>query len=170
MNSSNTKKFPWISLLILIATYTVAGWHYAEWSNEMILEGRLWYWEMKPAIAAAIIYGLAVIGILVITNIISTPIKLLTIGLSGWLKLEAKAVMSIFFGALAFALVVQRFQYFVRFLVLLAAFLLFKLDFRTAGYSEITSRIILTFFSLGSFAAGLALFYVWGIDARFPLL
>ena len=156
--------------MILIATYMVAGWHYAEWSNEMILEGRLWYWAMKPAITAAIIYGLAVIGILAITNVISAPIKLLTIGLSGWLKSEAKAVMSIFFGALAFALVIQRFQYFVRFLVLLAAFLLFKLDFRTAGYSELISRISLTFFSLGSFASGIALFYVWGIDARFPLL
>ena len=159
MNSSNKKVFPWLALIILIATYGVAGWHYAEWSQEIIVQGNLWYWTVKPAIAAIIVHGLAILGILAISNLVNTPFESLTMGLGGWLKSEAQAVMSIFFGALAFALIVQRLQHFVRFLVLLAAFLLFKLDFRTAGYSEITSRIILIFLSLGSFAGGVALFY-----------
>ena len=156
------KKFPWISLIILISTYAISGWHYADWSQEMIIEGQLWYWTMEPAIAAIVIYGLAVFGIIAIANIVNTPFEFLTIGLGGWLKSEAKAFMSIFFGALAFALIVQRFQHFVRFLVLLAAFLLFKLDFQAAGYSERISRVILILFSLGGFASGVALFYSWG--------
>ncbi len=160
------KKFPWLSLIILNATYGVAGWHYAEWSQEIIFKGQLWHWTIEPAIAAIIIYGLAILGVIAIANLVNTPFESLTMGLGGWLKSEAKAVMSIFFGALAFALIVQRLQHFSRFLVLLAAFLLFKLDFRTAGYSETTSRIILIFFSLGSFAGGVALFYYWG---NFPI-
>lgn len=159
MISSNKKVFPWLALIILIATYGVAGWHYAEWSQEMIFQGQLWYWTVQPTIAAMIIHGLGILGILAIASLVNTPFESLTMGLGGWLKSEAKAVMSIFFGALAFALIVQRLQYFVRFLLLLASFLLFKLDFRTAGYSEIASRIILIFFSLGSFAGGVALFY-----------
>jgi len=170
MTSSNPRKFPWLSLMILIATYSVAGWHYAEWSNEMILEGRLWYWTTESAIAAAIIYGLAIIGVVTITNMMGTTFKSFTMILDSWFQSEVQSVMSIFLGALVFALVVQRLQYFVRFLILLAAFLLFKLDFRKAGYSELTSRIILTFFSLGSFAGGIALFYFWRNDAIFPLL
>ncbi|MGK7897037.1 MAG: hypothetical protein AB4372_26340 [Xenococcus sp. (in: cyanobacteria)] len=166
MSSSNKKKFPWLALIILIATYGVAGWHYAEWSQEMIFQGQLWYWTVKPATAATVIYGLAILGIFAISNLVNTPFESLTMGLGGWLKSEAKAVMSIFFGALAFALIVQRLQHFARFLVLLASFLLFKLDFRTAGYSEITSRIILIFFSLISFAGGVALFYYW---KNFPI-
>ncbi|ELS03325.1 hypothetical protein Xen7305DRAFT_00030460 [Xenococcus sp. PCC 7305] len=153
------KKFPWLSLIILIATYSLAGWHYAEWTNEMILEGNLWLWNMEPAIAAAVVNGIAVIGVFAISNIVNTPFDSLTMGLGGWLKTEAKAVMSIFIGALAFALIVQRLQHFVRFLILLSAFLLFKLDLRNAGYSEVTSRILLILFSLGSFASGVASFY-----------
>ena len=156
------KKFPWISLIILIATFGVSGWHYADWSKEMILEGQLWHWTMEPAIAAIVIHGLAVFGIVAITYISGKPIKLLIVSLGGSLKSEAKAVMSIFFGALAFTLIVQRLQHFVRLLVLLAACLLFKLDFRTTGYSEVTSRIFLILFSLGGFASGVALFYSWG--------
>ena len=129
----------------------------------MILEGKLWYWTIEPAIAAIIIYGLAILGVIAISNLVNTPFESFTMGLGGWLKSEAQAVMSIFFGALAFALIVQRLQYFVRFLILLASFLLFKLDFRTAGYSEITSRIILIFFSLSSFTGGVVLFYYQGI-------
>ena len=156
------KKFPWLSLIILIATYGVAGWHYAEWSHEMILEGQLWHWTMEPVIAAMIIYGLAIFAIFAITSVVNTPFESLTMGLGGWLKSEAKAMMSIFFGALAFALIVQRFHHFLRFLVLLTAFLLFKLDFQTAGYSKTISRIVLIFFSVGGFASGVALFYSWG--------
>ena len=153
------KKFPWLSLIILIATYGVAGWHYAEWSRSMILEGLLWYWTVEPAIAAIIIYGIAIMGVIAISIIVNTPLEFLTVGLGGWLKSEAKAMMSIFFGALAFALIVQRLPHFARFLLLFAAFLLFKLDFRRAGYSELVSRIILIFFSLGGFASGVLLFY-----------
>ncbi len=156
------KKFPWISLIILTATYGVSGWHYADWSNEMILEGQLWHWTMEPAIAAIVIHGLAVFGIVALANVLTTTSGFLTIISGGWLKSEAKAVMSIFFGAFAFALIVQRFQYFVRFLILLSAFLLFKLDFQTAGYSKTISRIFLILFSLGGFAIGVALFYSWG--------
>ena len=156
------KKFPWISLILLVATYGVSGWLYAEWSHQMIIEGRLWHWTMESAIAAVIIHGFAVFVIFAIASIINTPFESLTMGLGGWLKSEAKAMMSIFLGAFAFALIVQRFHHFIRFLVLFAAFLLFKLDFRTAGYSEKISRIILILFSLGGFASGVALFYSWG--------
>ena len=158
----NKKKFPWISLIMLIATYGISGWLYADWSQDIIIEGKLWFWTIEPMIAASIIYGLAVFGIVVISNIVNTPFESLTMGLGGWLQSEAKAVMSIFFGALAFALIVQRFHYFVRFLGLLAAFLLFKLDFQTAGYSAKLSRFILILFSLGGFASGVASFYSWG--------
>ena len=156
------KKFPWISLSLLIVTYAVSGWLYAEWSQGIILKGRLWHWTMQPMIAATIIHGLAVLGIFAIASIVNTPFESLTMGLGSWLKSEAKAVMSIFLGAFAFALIVQRFHHFMRFLVLLAAFLLFKLDFQTAGYSEKISRIVLMLFSLGGFASGVTLFYSWG--------
>ena len=159
MSSRSNKGFPWLSLIILIATYGVAGWHYAEWSEGMIFQGQLWFWKVEPVIAAITFHGLAIIGIFVISSLVNTSFESLAIGLGGWLQSEAQAVMSIFFGALAFALIVQRLQYFARFLVLLASFLLFKLGLRTAGYSEVTSRIILICFSLGSFAGGVALFY-----------
>ena len=156
------KKFPWISLIILIATFGLSGWHYADWSHEIILKGQLWSWDMEPAIAAIVIHGLAVLVIVMIAYVLNTPIESLTVGLGGWLKSEAKAVMSIFFGALAFTLIVQRLHYFVRVLILLAAFLLFKLDFQAAGYTRRLSQITVILFSLVGFASGVILFYFWG--------
>ena len=51
----------------------------------------------------------------------TSPISLLTVSLNGWLGSDSRAFLSIFVGAFAFAILVQRVDYVARFLVLVAA-------------------------------------------------
>ncbi len=155
------KQIPWLSLTVLLLTYGAFGWSYSSWGVEAIEQGRLLS-KLETEIALPIVYGLGTMLIVLIAIIFTAPISLITISLNSWLKSDARAFISIFIGAFAFTIIVQRVDYFAKFLVLLAAALLVKLDLQLAGYRKWLSWLIVTFFCLLGFIGGILAFNTWG--------
>lgn len=153
------KKIPWLSLTILLLTYGTFGWIYGSWGIELI-EQTTWLGELEDHIANSIIYGIGIVAVLFIALIFTAPISLITLGVDNWLKSDSRAFLSIFLGAFAFAVIVQRVDYFARFLILISAALLVKLDLQLAGCKTWLSFFILTIFCLLGFIGGILAFYL----------
>ena len=153
------KKFPRLSLILLIATYGVFGWIYGSWTIELAAEYRLWYGLVTPAIALAISYGLGLCLILIIIIFFTAPVALFTLGMASWFKLDVKAFFTIAASVVIFAFIVEYPIAFTRCLVLSAAAMLFRLDLQTMGYSQKLAKLILIVLSAISFIAGMLLFY-----------
>lgn len=107
------------------------------------------------------LYGAAVAGIVLLVILFTSPVSLLTVGLNGWLRSDTRAFLSIFIGAFAFAILVQRVDYFARFLVLTAAVFLVKLDLQLVGCSRWLCTLILTVLCWFGFTGGILTFYGW---------
>ena len=107
------------SLLLLLLTYGVEGWIYGSWMNQL-LEREVLLQFAEP-IRLSILYIAAIVSITLIVFLFTFPVSLMTVSLNGWLKSDSRAFVSIFLGAFAFAILVQRIDYLTRFLVLLSA-------------------------------------------------
>ena len=156
------KTTAWISITLLLMTYGVFGWLYASWVMKMIEDEGILHQVLETQTTLAILYGVGTIWILLIAIIFTAPVALMKISLNNWLKSDMKAFLSIFFGALAFALIVQWLNYFARFFVLLASAILVKLDLQTLGLSRWLSQFFLAVMCLGSFFGGIVAFNYWG--------
>ena len=132
------------SLLLMLLTYSVEGWLYASWM-ENILDRRFLIQFSQPD-RLAILYSSAVAGIALLVIVFTSPVSLMTVGLNNWLRSDTRAFLSIFIGAFTFAIIVQRVDYFVRFLVLVSAVFLGKLDLQLVGISRWICSLILVFF------------------------
>ena len=151
-----------ISTTLLIMTYGVFGWLYASWVIRVLGDESIIFQVFKPKIAVGLLYGIGTIWILAIALIFTTPVALMTITLNNWLKSDMRAFFLVFFGALGFALIVQRLDFFSRFLILLASAILVKLDLQTLGLSRWLSYCVLAVMCLCSFFGGITAFYYWG--------
>lgn len=149
-----------LSLLLLLLTYGVEGWIYGSWIDDAIEQGELLAQYPEP-IRISILYGSAVISIMLLVVIFTSPVSLMTVGLNGWLRSDTRAFLSIFIGAFAFAIIVQRVDFFARFIVLMAAVFLGKLDLQLIGISRRICSVILVFFCWFGFTAGILAFYRW---------
>ena len=134
---------------------------YSSWSVAAIETSELLS-QLETVLALRIIYGLGVMSIILIAIVFTAPISLITLSLDNWLRSDTRAFLSIFIGAFAFTLIVQKVNYFATFLVLLASALLVKLDLQLAGYRRWFSWLILTFFCLLGFIGGILAFDNWG--------
>ena len=154
------KKKTWflISLLLLLLTYGVEGWIYGLWMNRFLEQEVLT--QFAESTRLSILYGAAVVGILFLVFLFTSPISLLTVGLNGWLGSDSRAFLSIFVGAFAFAILVQRVDYVARFLVLVAAVFLVKLDLQLLGYSRWLCSVVLAILCWFGFTGGILTFYV----------
>lgn len=147
------------SLLLLLLTYGVEGCIYGSWMNQL-LETEVLLQFAEP-IRLSILYAAAIVSITLIVFLFTSPVSLMTIGLNGWLRSDTRAFLSIFFGAFAFAILVQRVDYFARFLVLLSAIFLLKLDLQLIGCSRWLGSFILAIACWLGFTAGILAFYGW---------
>ena len=150
------------SLLLLLLTYTVEGWLYGSWIDNFIQIENILFRYPEP-IRWIILYALAIIGITLLVVIFISPVSLMTAGLDNWLRSDTRAFLSIFLGAFAFAIFVQRVDYFTRLLVLIAAVFLGKLDLQLMGYSRWLSSVILVIFCWFGFTGGILAFYRWNL-------
>lgn len=155
------KKIPWLSLTIFLITYGLLGWIYSSWGLEAIKQ-EIIFSNLQAELALRLFFGWGIIVILFIAIILSDPIALITISFGSWFQSDLKAFLSIFLGAFAFTLIFQWFGYFVKFLVLLAAALLLRLDLQQAGVNKWFSLLIMAFSSLLGFTGGILAFYMWG--------
>ena len=158
--SKNPRFFLIFSLVLFLLTYGIEGWLYGSWMNRFLKQENVLIQFTEPA-RFGVLYVSAVIGILFLVIIFASPISLITIGLDNWLKSDTRAFLSIFIGAFAFAILVQRVDYFARFLVLISAVFLLKLDLQLVGYSRWLSSLILIILCWLGFTGGILTFYEW---------
>ena len=154
------KKFPGLSLFLLLLTYGVEGWLYGSWGARFLANSNLLI-ELADRTRFGILYGVAIAIILFCVIALTSPISLVAVSLDGWLRSDARAFISIFLGAFAFTIIVQKVDYFARFLVFVACALLLKLDLQLMGYNRWLCTSILIVFCWLGFTGGILAFYVW---------
>lgn len=155
------KKKTWfliLSLLLLLLTSAVEGWIYGFWMNKILKQEVLT--QFAQSTRPIILYGVAVVGILLLVFLLISPVSLLRLNLNGWLGSDSRAFLSIFVGAFAFAILVQRVDYVARFLVLVAAVSLVKLDLQLLGYSRWLCFLVAAILCWFGFTGGILTFYV----------
>lgn len=145
------------STLLLLLTYGVEGWMYGWWMNRILEQAVLI--QLAQPTRWSILYCAAVVGILLLVILFSSPVSLMTDGLDNWLRSDTRAFLSIFIGAFAFAILVQRVDYFVRFLILVSAVFLVKLDLQLVGCSRWLCTVILAVLCWFGFTGGILTFY-----------
>jgi hypothetical protein len=149
------------SLLLLFLTYGAEGWMYGPWIYKFIKHESILTYFVEESARIIVLYGAAVLGIMVLVIIFTSPVLLMTVGLNNWLKSDTRAMLSILIGAFAFAIVIQRVDFFARFLVLIAAIFLGKLDLQLVGCSRWLSSLILILLCWFGFTGGILAFYEW---------
>jgi hypothetical protein len=146
------------SLLLLLLTYAAEGLLYGTWMQEFVeQEGFLTNFIQSARIS--ILYGASLLGIMLLVVMFTSPVFLLTVGLSSWLKSDMRTLISVLLGAFAFAIIVQRVDYFARFLILISAVFLGKLDLQLAGCNRWVCSLILIMLCWLGFTGGILAFY-----------
>ncbi|MEO1672105.1 MAG: hypothetical protein AAFR77_15200 [Cyanobacteria bacterium J06631_2] len=148
------------SLLLLLLTYSAEGWIYGSLMRDFITEKDLLA-HLTISTQISLLYGIAAITIMLVVVVFTSPVSLMTVGLNRWLKSDTRAFLSIFIGAFAFAIIVQRVDIFARFLVMVSAVFLGKLDFQLMGYSRWLCSVILIILCWFGFTGGILAFYRW---------
>lgn len=148
------------SLLLMLLTYGAEGWMYGAWINRFLKQESILNFLTEPT-RISVLYGAAIMGIVLLVYTFTSPVSLMTVGLDNWLKSDSRAFISIFMGAFAFAILVQRVDYFARLLVLIAAVFLVKLDLQLSGCRRWLCSLILTILCWLGFSGGILAFYSW---------
>ena len=146
-----------LSILLLLLTYGVEGWFYGLWIDRWLERSVLL--QFAEPTRWGILYGVAIASILLLVILFTSPFSLMTVGLNNWLRSDTRAFLSIFIGAFAFAILVQRVDYFARFLVLVSAVFLAKLDLQLIGCSRWLCSLILAVLCWFGFTGGILAFY-----------
>ncbi|MEM7594941.1 MAG: hypothetical protein AAF383_26170 [Cyanobacteria bacterium P01_A01_bin.83] len=139
------------SLLLLLITFSFEGWLYCSWVaalDDNVLSSAP---EMNRF---GVFYGAAVAGIILLVVAFTSPVSLMTASLDNWLKSDTRAFISIFIGAFAVAISVQRIDYFARLAILVAAVFLLKLDLQLLGCNRWLCSFIITIFCWLGFTGG----------------
>jgi hypothetical protein len=150
------------SLLLLLVTYGAEGWIYGSWIYKL-LEQESVLNNFVESTRISILYGVAILGIAFLVIMFTSPVFLLTVGLNNWLKSDTRSWLSIFIGAFAVTMIVQRIDFFARFLILISAIFLGKLDLQLAGCSRGLCSVILVLLCWLGFTGGILAFYEWNL-------
>ena len=149
-----------LSLSLLLLTYGAEGWIYGSWIYQLVEQESI-LTQLAESTRLGILYSGAVVGISFLVIIFTSPVSLMTASLDNWLRSDTRAFLSIFIGAFAFAIIVQRVDFFARFVVLVAAVFLGKLDLQLAGFSRWFCSLILVLLCWFGFTGGILAFYKW---------
>jgi hypothetical protein len=149
------------SLMLLLLTYGAEGWMYGPWVYKFINQENILTYFVKESVRVMVLYSAAMLGITFLVILFTSPVLLMTVGLDNWLKSDTRSFLSIFIGAFAFAIIVQRIDFFARFLVLISAVFLGKLDLQLVGCSRWLCSLILVLLCWLGFTGGILAFYEW---------
>ncbi|NEP01712.1 MAG: hypothetical protein F6K58_24265 [Symploca sp. SIO2E9] len=131
------RKLPWISIVLLLLTHGIFGWLiFADESS----------WLLWLVIAVCI---------LLVAFVLASPIKLFKNLVASWLKSDNRASITTIIGSFIVVLILCWIHIFIRFLVLLSAAALVRLDLQTEDYNGWQTFGILAIFSLSGFFLGL---------------
>jgi hypothetical protein len=148
------------SLLLVLSTYSAEGWLYGSWVYRLLEQENILN-NFAESARLSILYGVAVLGIAFLVVLFTSPVFLLTVGLNNWLKSAIRSWLSILIGAFAFTMIVQRIDFFARFLVLVSAVFLGKLDLQLVGCNRWLCSLILVLLCWLGFTGGILAFYEW---------
>lgn len=132
------KRLPFVSLVLLLLTYTTLGWVISK----------------TYAPAPWFIWLLAVIAILVVLAGLTISWRRLTDYSFLLFKSNLKSFSVTVLAAFLFFLMIAQFRVFLDTLVIIAAAVLGKIDFQTAGFTEGQTFCFLSIFSLTGLALG----------------
>ena len=152
------KKFPWLSLSLLILTYGVFGWLVTDssihWSSWFAQQEKAWGLSLQDEFINIAIHLFAILSIVLIAIVLTAPVAIMTGLFEYWLKSDVKAFLLMLGWSFTFVVLLRWIDYFARFLVLLCALILARLGLQAAGYNEWQTFVIVTFVSLSGFALG----------------
>ncbi|BAY47731.1 hypothetical protein SAMD00079811_53500 [Scytonema sp. HK-05] len=132
------KRLPFVSLVLLLLTYTTLGWVISK----------------TYAPAPWFIWLLAVIAILVVLAGLTISWRRLTEYSFVLFKSNLKSFSITVLAAFLFFLMIAQFRVFLDTLVIIAAAVLGKIDFQTAGFTDGQAFCFLSIFSLTGLALG----------------
>ena len=132
------KRLPFVSLVLLLLTYTTLGWVISK----------------TYAPAPWFIWLLAVIAILVLLAGLTISWRTLTDYSFVLFKSNLKSFSITVLAAFLFFLMIAQFRVFLDTLVIIAAAVLGKIDFQTAGFTDGQAFCFLSIFSLTGLALG----------------
>lgn len=136
------KKLPWLSLTLVLVTYSVFGWILSQ--------------ENLPDLAWLAIVTSMLILIAGITSPWSKTIKYIRFLFNTKLKSFLLAVL----GAFTFFLILAHFRIFLDIMLILSATILVRLDFQLAGLKDIQAFYITTAFSFIGLFNGYLLYHL----------
>jgi len=156
------KKIPWLSIILLLLTYSSFGWIFARsisWWIQWFLENDSWFGLTLSE--PVVFFTLKIIGlilVLFISLILTTPLRFFNYLFGTWLQSDTKALLSVLGFAFAAVLIACWLEQFVRLLILTSAAMLFRFELQRNGYPQWLRKLLLGSLSLISFLTGLILY------------
>jgi hypothetical protein len=136
------KKFPWLSLSLLLAAYSTFSW----FLYQITAPWRVWL----------AVFAFSMMQALLLT----TLLKDFRLFMRKWLRSDIGYFSIVLLIACSIAFVLVWYHVFAYFLLVLSAELLSRLDLQTAGLNEWQSLGVLTFVSLAGLAIGWSAWYL----------
>lgn len=130
------KKFPWVSLALLLVTYSTLGWLLSAFKDP-------WF-----------VWAIVVIGVFLIAASLSSPWSNIRNGFARLFKSDTRAFLFTVVAAFLTVLITTWFHIFAHALVVISACTLFRLDAQTAKLSEAQIFWISTIVSLAGLSLG----------------
>jgi hypothetical protein len=158
---SNIKKVPWLAIILLVLTYGVFGWIFAQsiphWSE--------WCWKHQGLVGLSltktaffpIFRVIGLIVVLFIALILTTPSLLLNFLFGNWLKSDTKALLSVLGFAFAAVLIFCWLAQFVRLLVLISAAILLRFELQRVKYPIPLILVLIGVLCTTAFVVGLVI-------------
>jgi uncharacterized membrane protein YvlD (DUF360 family) len=137
------RKNSWVSLTLLFVTYFVFGW-------------KLSTFDVAPHVA----WILSIVAVLVLTVILSFPLRDTRSLINRWFKTDTGAFVSIILSALLAVIVVTWLHLFVTALVLSSAGALARLDIQISGFKKWKAFGVLAAVSMTGLGLGGAIEYL----------
>ncbi len=156
-------KFPLLSLSVVFATYCVFGWNVGSaastLTHSMVEQGRTWGWLLEENAVFLGLHIMAGVLVLMITASLAAPVAIITVVFGSGFKSDTRAMVAVLLWSFAVVVMFSWLNYFVRFLVLLCAAILGKLELQSQGYPQWQVLLTLMIICLGGFGLGLVAFY-----------
>lgn len=133
------KRVPWVSLLLLLLSYSTLGW--------MLSETKAAWFVWLGVVAA----------ILLLLFTLATPSSSMTQFPNILFKSNTRSFIVAVFAAFLFFMMVAWFRVFLNSLLMISAAILVRIDFQAAGFQEIQALWITSIFSLTGLGLGAAM-------------
>lgn len=133
---STIKRLPWISLILVLVTYSVFGW------------------ILSQKNLSTFVWVLIIISLLFLVAGLTTPWSKTVKYLNILFNTKLKSFLLAVFGAFLFFLVFAEFRIFLDMMLIISATILVRLDFQIAGLREIQAFCFTYVFSIAGLMLG----------------